>query len=165
MANFDSDLGRVEKFFLDVLANRLSEEQINTTVATFFGEQGAWYTVGWKMCVVIEKAFGRRTLIEVMCDQRKLLPTYNRAAARFNRNARKPLPLWSTSLIAAVTLKALANRAQGCFNPWTSGSKFYSIATLRGLHHRATSAARNSFRVATNLPGISDPRVSKQTLG
>ncbi|HEV7681801.1 MAG TPA: DUF5700 domain-containing putative Zn-dependent protease [Pyrinomonadaceae bacterium] len=102
VANFANDLGRVEKFFLDVLANRLSEEQINATVATFFGEQGAWYTVGWKMCIVIEKAFGRRTLIEVMCDQRKLLPTYNRAAARFNRRTRKPLPLWSTSLIAAV---------------------------------------------------------------
>lgn len=107
VANFANDLQSVEKFFLDVLANRLSEEQINTTVATFFGEQGAWYTVGWKMCVLIEKTFGRRTLIEVMCDQRKLLPTYNRAAARFNQNARKPLPLWSTSLIAAVTLSAL----------------------------------------------------------
>jgi hypothetical protein len=102
VANFDNDLRTVEKFFLDVLANRLSEEQINETVATFFGEQGAWYTVGWKMCVVVEKTFGRRTLIEVMCDQRKLLPTYNRAAARFNRKKRKPLALWSAPLIAAI---------------------------------------------------------------
>ena len=105
VANFDHDLRTVEKFFLDVLAGRLSEAQINESVATFFGEQGAWYTVGWKMCVVIEKTFGRQTLIEVMCDQRKLLPTYNRAAARFNRRARKQLPLWSTSLIAAITLQ------------------------------------------------------------
>jgi hypothetical protein len=67
------------------LANRLSEEQINTAVAAFFGEQGAWYTVRWKMCVEIEKAFGRRALIEVMCDPRKVLPTYNRAAARLTR--------------------------------------------------------------------------------
>jgi len=102
VANFDSDLRKVEKFFLDVLANRLSETEINETVATFFGEQGAWYTVGWKMCVLIEKAFGRRALIEAMCDQRKLLTTYNRAAARFNRNARNPLPLWSQSLIAVI---------------------------------------------------------------
>jgi hypothetical protein len=118
VANFDNDLRTVEKFFLDVLANRLSEEQINETVATFFGEQGAWYTVGWQMCVVIEKTFGRRTLIEVMCDQRKLLPTYNRAAARFNRKARQPLALWSTSLIAAITLKALANSSPGLLQPW-----------------------------------------------
>lgn len=102
VANFASDLGKVERFFLDVLANRLSEQQITETVATFFGEQGAWYTVGWKMCVLIQKTFGRRILIEVMCDQRKLLPTYNRAALRFNRNARKPLPLWSRSVIAAI---------------------------------------------------------------
>jgi hypothetical protein len=102
VANFDNDLKTVEKFFLDVLADRLSETQINEAVSTFFGEQGAWYTVGWKMCVLIEKTFGRRTLIQVMCDQRKLLPTYNRAAAIFNRKARKPLPLWSPALIAAL---------------------------------------------------------------
>jgi hypothetical protein len=102
VANFDNDLRTVEKFLLDVLANRLNEAQIDKAVSTFFGEQGAWYTVGWKMCVLIEKTFGRRTLIEVMCDQRRLLPTYNRAAARYNRNARKPLALWSPSLISAI---------------------------------------------------------------
>ncbi len=102
VANFDNDLKMVEKFFLDVLADRLSETQISEAVSTFFGEQGAWYTVGWKMCVLIEKTFGRRTLIEVMCDQRKLLPTYNRAAVVFNRKARNPLPLWTQSLIAAM---------------------------------------------------------------
>jgi hypothetical protein len=105
VANFDNDLRTVEKFFFDVLANRLNEDQINEVVATFFGEQGAWYTVGWKMCVLIEKTFGRRTLIKVMCDQRKLLPTYNRAAMRFNRRAREPLALWSPSLIAAIKTK------------------------------------------------------------
>jgi hypothetical protein len=102
VANFDQDFRKVEKFFLDVLAGDLTEAQIGETVSTFFGEQGAWYTVGWKMCVLIEKTFGRRTLIEVMCDQRKLLPTYNRAAARFNRRTRASLPLWSSSLIAAL---------------------------------------------------------------
>ena len=102
VANFDNDLRKVEKFFQDVLENRLSEDQINEAVSTFFGEQGAWYTVGWKMCVLIEKTFGRRALIEAMCDQRKLLSTYNRAAARFNVKARKPLALWSQSLIAAI---------------------------------------------------------------
>jgi hypothetical protein len=102
VANFDHDLRAVEKFFFDLLANRLNEAQINEAVAKFFGEQGAWFTVGWKMCVLIEKTFGRRRLIEVMCDQRKLLPTYNHAAARFNRSASEPLPLWSPSLIAAM---------------------------------------------------------------
>lgn len=102
MANFNSDLKKVEKFFLDVLANRLSEEQVNEAASSFFGEQGAWYTVGWKMCALIEKTFGRRALIESLCDQRKLLLIYNRAAARYNRKTREPLALWSPSLIAAI---------------------------------------------------------------
>lgn len=93
MTNFDSDLRKVEKFFLDALANRLSEERISETVAPFYGEQGAWYTVGWKMSVLIEKVLGRRALVAAMCDPRELLATYNRAAARYNRKARQPLAL------------------------------------------------------------------------
>lgn len=102
VANFDSDLRKVEKFFLDVLANRLSDEQISATVAPFYGEQGAWYTVGWKMSVVIEKTLGRPALIAAMCDPRELIATYNRAAAQYNRNSLPPLALWSPSLIEGI---------------------------------------------------------------
>ena len=102
VANFDSDLRTVEKFFLDVLAGRLSEQQIGEAVAPFYGEQGAWYTVGWKMSVVIEKALGRRTLVATMCDPRLLFATYNRAAARHNRKSRRPLALWSPTLLEEI---------------------------------------------------------------
>jgi hypothetical protein len=102
VSNFDSDLRKVEKFFLDVLANRLTEEQVRETVAPFYGEQGAWYTVGWRMSVLIEKVFGRRALVAAMCDPRELFVTYNRAAARYNRKSRKPMALWSPPLIEAV---------------------------------------------------------------
>lgn len=61
--------------------------------------QGPWYTVGWKMAVLIEKTYGRAKLIECMCDQRKLLATYNEAAKKHNRNSSEPLALWSTSVI------------------------------------------------------------------
>ena len=108
VANFNSDLKRVEQFFLDVLAGRLSEEQVGETASSFYGEQGPWYTVGWKMCVLIEKTYGRRALIEAMCDQRRLLETYNRAAALRNRKSRETLALWSPSLVAAVTRPAPA---------------------------------------------------------
>lgn len=64
--------------------------------------QGPWYTVGWKMSVVIEKTFGRAKLIECFCDQRKLLPTYNEAAAKHNSSSPKPLPLWSGSIVDAL---------------------------------------------------------------
>jgi hypothetical protein len=108
VANFNADLKKVERFFLDVLADRLSEEQVGETVSSFFGEQGPWYTVGWKMCALVEKTYGRRALIEAMCDRRRLLATYNRAAARHNRRAREPLALWSPSLVAAVERPAPA---------------------------------------------------------
>jgi hypothetical protein len=103
MKNFDSDLKRVEKFFLDVLASRLSEEQIDEQASSFYGVQGPWYTVGWKMCVLIEKTFGRRALVETMCDPRKLFATYNRAAALHNRRSREKLATWSESLVVAVS--------------------------------------------------------------
>lgn len=99
MSNFNRDLKSVEKFFLDVLENRLSEEEAQKTGFSFFGVQGAWYTLGWKMSVVIEKTYGRQKLIECICDQRQLLPVYNEAAARHNRRAREPLALWSESLL------------------------------------------------------------------
>ena len=96
VANFDDDLKKVEQFFLDILGNKLTEDQIQKTGYSFFGVQGPWYTVGWKMSVVIEKTFGRAKLIECLCDQRKLLETYNEAAAK------QKLPLWSRTIVDAL---------------------------------------------------------------
>jgi len=102
MAHFNDDLKRVEKFFLDVLANRLTEDEMQKISSEFFGVQGPWYTVGWKMSVVIEKTYGRRKLIECICDQRKLLPTYNKAAAKHHRRAQEALAVWSEQLIKNI---------------------------------------------------------------
>jgi Putative zinc dependent peptidase (DUF5700) len=102
MATVNDDLKKVETFFIDVLGNRLTEDQIQQTGSSFFGIQGPWYTVGWKMSVLIEKTYGRRTLIECICDQRKLLTTYNRAAARHNRTSREQLAVWSATVIDGI---------------------------------------------------------------
>jgi Putative zinc dependent peptidase (DUF5700) len=102
MANFNEDLKKVESFFLDVANNRLTEEQIEATASSFFGIQGPWYTVGWKMAVTIEKTYGRERLIESFCDHRKLLETYNKAAARHNRSSRDKLAIWSAEIITAI---------------------------------------------------------------
>jgi hypothetical protein len=102
MANFNVDLKRVDKFFVDVLENKLTEEERTAMARSFYGVQGPWYTVGWKMAVTIEKTYGRATLIGCMCDPRKLLSTYNRAAAKHNRSTREPLALWSSSLVQAI---------------------------------------------------------------
>ena len=103
MANFNADLKKVETFFLNILENRLTTDERQKTASSFYGVQGPWYTVGWKMSVLIEKTYGRAKLIECICDQRKLLPTYNRAAIKYNRGAREPLALWSKSLIVNIS--------------------------------------------------------------
>lgn len=102
VAHFNDDLKRVEQFFLDILTNKLTEDEIQRTGFSFFGTQGAWYTVGWKMAVLIEKRFGRAKLIECLCDQRRLLFTYNKAAAKHNRTSREPLASWSAAIINGI---------------------------------------------------------------
>src|SRR6266404_3225852 len=119
MQNFNEDLKQVEKFYLDILQKRLTDKDIENTGGEFYGVQGPWYTVGWKMSVVIEKTFGRARLIECICDQRKLLPTYNSAATIYNRRARKPLALWSSAMIEAMG-KPKHPRTQAIATPSTA---------------------------------------------
>jgi hypothetical protein len=100
VANFAQDLRTVEQFFLDVVDGRLAgEAAINEKAFTFFGVQGPWYTVGWKMAVLVEQTYGRATLIECMLDPRRLLATYN-GAVTISKTA--GLPLWSDRLLKAV---------------------------------------------------------------
>jgi len=102
MRNVNADLKTVELFFLDVLDNKLSSEEIQRTAASFFGIQGPWYTVGWNMAVAIENTYGRAKLIECICDPRLLLPTYNQAALEHNRVRRDSLAVWSPLLVERI---------------------------------------------------------------
>ncbi len=103
IANFNRDLRVLEGFFLDVIARRLATpDTIRAVASTFYGIQGPWYTVGWKMAVVIEKAFGRPELIRCMIDPKQLLERYNAAAADHNRTHADTLALWSPRLLAAM---------------------------------------------------------------
>jgi Putative zinc dependent peptidase (DUF5700) len=104
MANFNDDLKKVDSFFNEILEDKLTAEEIREKGFSFFGVQGPWYTVGWRMSVLIEKTYGRAKLIECMCDQRLLLTTYNQAA-RYNRNSRAPLALWSPAVVSSATSK------------------------------------------------------------
>jgi hypothetical protein len=101
VANFSSDLQLVESFFLDVIDGRLvGEDEIRDKGFAFFGVQGPWYTVGWKMAALVEQRYGRATLIDCMLDPRRLLATYNRAAEA--QKGKEKLPLWSRRLLRAV---------------------------------------------------------------
>ncbi|MEW6735355.1 MAG: DUF5700 domain-containing putative Zn-dependent protease [Acidobacteriota bacterium] len=99
IANFNSDLKRVEEFFLKILDGKLTAEERNKMGFEFFGIQGPWYTVGWKMAVVIEKVYGRAKLIESFCDRRKLLSLYNEAAKKYRDSSSESLVIWSPALI------------------------------------------------------------------
>jgi hypothetical protein len=103
MENFDEDLRRLEKFFLDVIDGRLkTEEQINERGFSFFGTQGPWYTVGYRMAALVEKGEGRPNLVACMSDPRRLLATYNRLAGELNKKEGQSLSLWSPELLSKV---------------------------------------------------------------
>ena len=103
LANFNQDLVSLQEFFLDVIEGKLAgKEEIDEKGYRFFGDaQGAWYTVGYKMAVIIEKRFGRKVLIGSMLDPRELLTRYNQAAQELNRGGEK-LALWSPELLQKI---------------------------------------------------------------
>jgi len=103
MTHFNRDLKVVEKFFMDVLNRRFATPDALTKAAMeFYGVQGPWYTVGWKMAVTIEKKYGRDELIECMMDPYRLLSKYNAAAAELNKkNPASKLAVWSPTLVNA----------------------------------------------------------------
>ena len=82
--DFNADLTKVSDFFLEVLNGKLQDEAIGQKASEFFGLQGPWYTVGYKMAGMVEKRFGRAALIECMRDPRLLLVRYNAAAQEMN---------------------------------------------------------------------------------
>lgn len=103
MQAFNPDLGTLNQFFLDVAQAKLTEDAANQKAMAFFGDiQGPWYTVGYKMAIIVEKRFGRPALIQCMLDRRLLLVRYNQAAEELNKNTNEKLPLWSTQLLDLV---------------------------------------------------------------
>jgi hypothetical protein len=72
VSNFARDLRTVESFFTDILNESLADDEIIAKARSFYGVQGPWYTVGWRMAAEIETALGRDVLIDCFCDQRKL---------------------------------------------------------------------------------------------
>jgi hypothetical protein len=104
LANFNSDLISVQQFLLDLINNKLVDKnQINEKASSFFGDaQGAWYTVGYKMAVIVEKRYGRSVLIDCMLDPRELLARYNEAAKAINDHGHERLALWSPELMQKI---------------------------------------------------------------
>jgi len=92
---FEPRLRQVETFFRAILNGSLTSDAIPQTGMSFFGNQGPWYTVGWRMAVTIERRFGRPRLIDCIADDRLFLPTYNAAIEGTS------LPRWSDDVANA----------------------------------------------------------------
>lgn len=104
LSNYDQDLHTLDQFFLDIIHGKFkTKDEIDEKAFTFFGIQGPWYTVGYKMAVTIEKQYGRATLVECMADPGKLLATYNRAASELNQKSPAPIAVFSPELVSALT--------------------------------------------------------------
>jgi hypothetical protein len=104
LANFNTDLEALQQFFIDVIDQKLAtKEKIDEKAYSFFGDaQGPWYTVGYKMAVIVEKRFGRKVLIDCMLDPRELLNRYNQAATEINEHEPTKLALWSPELLQKI---------------------------------------------------------------
>ncbi len=103
MASFNQDLATVQQFFLDIISQKLkTKDEIDKKASSFFGVQGPWYTVGYKMAVIIEKRYGRATLIDCMIDPCELLARYNSAATELNHIQKDQLALWSLELLTKI---------------------------------------------------------------
>ncbi len=96
VARFPELLAEQDAFFLRVLDGTAGDAAaIDAKMAGYFGAQGAWYTVGWRMAVAIERALGRPRLIAAFQDG-AVLAAYNTAVAGTD------LPRWTPRLAAAI---------------------------------------------------------------
>ncbi len=81
---------------------RLSLNTSEADQAPFSGDvQGARYTVGYEMAVLVEIQYGRQAFNECLLDPRKLLVLYNRVAAEVNAKG-ATLAVWSPELLARL---------------------------------------------------------------
>lgn len=116
IANFNTDLRRLEAFFRDLLAGRLTEDEANRKLFSFIDAegvpQGPFYTVGWKMAAMVERARGRDVLVKLLCDPRALLAAYNELAAAHPRSDGEGLATWSPEFLAGLAGKDTATPGQ-----------------------------------------------------
>lgn len=100
LMHFNTDLGALQQFFLDIVDGRLQgDDAIQERAAPFWGDvQGAWYTVGYEMAVLVEKRYGRQAFTECLIDPRRLLVLYNQIALEANQQGAS-LATWSPALL------------------------------------------------------------------
>jgi hypothetical protein len=103
--HFNTDLKSVQGLLLDILDGKLkTDAEIQERAAPFWGYQGAWYTVGYEMAVLVDKRFGRKTFDDCLLDPRLLLLRYNEVAKEANAKGAS-LETWSPELIERLQVR------------------------------------------------------------
>lgn len=103
LAQFDKQFTGLNALFLSILDGKAGDEAaLKQKLMSYFGVQGPWYTVGWKMAATIEAQLGKKRVIDAFCDSADLLTAYNQAAARQNKTGGEHLPLWDSRLVDAL---------------------------------------------------------------
>ncbi|HSB55738.1 MAG TPA: DUF5700 domain-containing putative Zn-dependent protease, partial [Gemmatimonadales bacterium] len=88
----------LERFFLSILNGRLTADSAITRQGMeFFGVQGPWYTVGYRMWSTVERRLGRARVVADACEPARLIVDYDLAVAQ-DRSA----PRWSPSFVRAM---------------------------------------------------------------
>ena len=75
------------------------EDSVTARARSYFGVQGPWYTVGWKMAATSVEEFGRDRFIAVMCSPGAFLRLYNEAAERRESRTGEKLARWTAELL------------------------------------------------------------------
>lgn len=102
--HFNVDVKSVQDLLLDILNGKLTTDaEIQKRAAPFWGYQGAWYTVGYEMAVLVDKRFGRKSFDECLLDPRLLLSRYNQVAKEANAQGAS-LEIWSPELMDKLQL-------------------------------------------------------------
>ncbi len=104
-ADTPAQMRELETFFTNVLDRRtVVRDSIVAAGMSFFGVQGAWYTVGYLMARTIEKTDGHARLMSVLCDPIALVTEYQRAALGQNQRG-ATFPLWTPAFVQRLTPK------------------------------------------------------------
>ena len=100
---FPANLDALNQFFLDTVHGNLLNDAVSHEARIFFRFGGGpWYTVGYRMAVIIERELGRTALLATYVDPRQFVARYNEAAARENaKNGGHP-HLFSAEILKAV---------------------------------------------------------------
>jgi hypothetical protein len=92
MSQAPQQIKEVEGFFRDILEHRLvGDSAIPERGSQFFGVQGPWYTLGYRMWSEVERRMGRERVISDVCRPAQLLLDYNRVTAGVSS-----APRWSS---------------------------------------------------------------------